>query len=347
MLNSKLNGVLYALVAMLIIAPTAAPAADCGSEPSVSSTSSWYSWKKWCSCMGGTSADYAIEAQRQGGCQLPSGSGSSPSSSSDLVAKSTEGVMQGITSGDANLTGMGLLGIGTAMFLQGMKSDPAADARKAQAAAQVAEQQRQAEAEAMRQQELAKQRILGLLKGGESSTGLALKTDDSDAPLMVAETRGMFGSSEIVPASRGDSSFTVSGLQLKLGDDADSGGVLARQSRQAGQGFDTAGKMLGGDLPPPLPTPSMPSAKKAQILNALKSKLKKNQAEEQSLNNQLVQLKKATTPDPEAIKQVQEEIVVKEKEKEGINHELTSVSVDIPKEDPLPSRRRNPVPAPQ
>ena len=225
------------------------------------------------------------------------------------------------------LDGAGALGRAMGEELhKSLFGDPAADARKAQAAAQAAEQQRQAaeqrRAEEQRQLELSRQRIFGLLKGAESSTGLALKTDDSDAPLMVTETRGMFGSPELVPINRGDSSPAVSGLQLKLGDDAEI------SSKQAGQGFDTKGKMLGGDLPPPPPTPSASPVEKEKILNALKSKLKKNEAEEQSLKDKLAQLKKATTPDPVAIKQVQEKIVGKEKEKEKIKRDLTAEDPD-------------------
>ena len=83
------------------------------------------------------------------------------------------------------LQGAGALGsaIGQSIH-ESLFGNPQEEARRAQAAAIAAEQQRQAEeerqAEELRQQELAKQRILGSLKGTESSTSLALKTEDSE-----------------------------------------------------------------------------------------------------------------------------------------------------------------------
>jgi hypothetical protein len=230
--------------------------------------------------------------------------------------------------GNAQQMGIGITGILLQGMLQGTQSNPAADARRAREAALAAEQQRLAEeerrAEDLRQQELAKQRILGLLKGTEASTSLALKMGGSDSPLMVTETRGAFGSTAVVP-TRIDLPPAERGLQLKLGDDAE------RSSTQASQGFDTAGKILGSNLPPPPPAPtSISPAKKAQLLNSLRSQLKKNEAEEQSLKNQLAQLKQAPSPDPVAISQIQEKIVVKETEKKKIMLDLTADDPDAP-----------------
>jgi hypothetical protein len=68
--------------------------------------------------------------------------------------------------------------------LFGNPQQDAANQAEAIRAQQAAEQQRQIEeqriAEASRQQELAKQRILGMLKGTEPTTGLSLKTADSE-----------------------------------------------------------------------------------------------------------------------------------------------------------------------
>lgn len=118
-------------------------------------------------------------------CSGGSSSSSSTGSSGDLVTDSTRNVVKGIMNGNAQQTGIGLMGIGTAALIQGMQSDPAADARRAQEAAIAAEQQRRAEeerrAEALRQQELTRQRILGQLKGTEPSAGLALKMGESES----------------------------------------------------------------------------------------------------------------------------------------------------------------------
>lgn len=167
-----MNIALYALVAMLAIAPTAAFAANCGGEPSVSSASSFQTWKRWCSCMGGTSASNLNDAQRQGGCRLSSGSNSSSSS---------------IPSGDSIGTILGtVIGqeIGKALF-----GDPEADARRKAEEELRAEQLRRANEEALRKAEETKQRLLGGmmdvddsqslgLMGVETGSELSLMTDD-------------------------------------------------------------------------------------------------------------------------------------------------------------------------
>jgi hypothetical protein len=146
------------------------------------------------------------------------GSGSSTSSGGDLIAKSTEGVVQGIMSGDASLTGMGLLGIGTAALIQGMQSDPAEDTRKAQEATQAqaamqqrqAEDQRRAEGQALKQNEEKRDRLIGgMMSVGDSSQlgmmgvdsgpGLSLITGDqtisaSSSPARLSPTDDHAGS---------------------------------------------------------------------------------------------------------------------------------------------------------
>ena len=210
--------------------------------------------------------------------------------------------------------------IGKALF-----GNPEADAKRQAEADRSATMQRQAEAqrkaEEQRQLELSKQRILGALKGSESSGGLALKTD-SDDTLSVTETRGAFGSTVVTP-TRTNSPPAKHGLQLKLGDDADRGSMQARQ------GFDTAGNITGSNLPPQPPKPTAKSpAEKTQWLNALRAKLQKNEADEQLLKNQLAQLQQAPTPDTIAINQVQQQIVVKEAEKKKIKLDLTAGDPD-------------------
>lgn len=251
-------------------------------------------------------------------CDAPGTGGSSGSS--------------GYSGSDPLIQGAGIVGnavgkaLGDAIF-----GNPQQDAANQAAAAQAAEQQRQAEErqrqadeqrrdEALRQQEIAKQRILSQLKGSESSLGLALKTGDEDIPLTVTETRGALGSTVVTPTGIGAPS-AEHGLQLKLGDDSDT------SSERAGQGFDTAGKIVGSNLPPAPPTPnSISSAKKVQVLTALKAKLKKNEAEEQSLKGQLTQLQQAPTPDPEAIEKVKDEIAATSTVKDKLTQNIEKVT---------------------
>ena len=204
---------------------------------------------------------------------------------------------------------------------QALRGNPEEDARKAREAAIAAEQQRQEaerrRVEALRQQELAKQRILGSLKGAESSGDLRLKTD-SDSPLTVTESRGAFGSTVIVPVN--PSAPSVGGLQLKLGDDAE------KSSAQARKGFDTAGKIMGADLPPPPPTPT--STAKLEKMNLLKAALKKDADEEKALKAQLEQLQQAPSPDETAIQDVQQKIAAKEDDKKNIEKQLDLTAND-------------------
>ena len=206
------------------------------------------------------------------------------------------------------------------------QQDAASQAAAQAAAAQAAEQQRQADQEAMRQQELVKQRILGAIKDTSQAPALGLKTGDvADAPLQVTRVKDSFGTTALVPVNTVPDSGTGNGLQLKLGDDADN------SSMQAGQGFDTAGKIQGSDLPPPPPTPaSKPIAQKIKLLKALKAKLERYETAEQSLKDKLAQLQQAPTLDPAAINQIQEKIAVKETEKKKIMLDLTAADPDAP-----------------
>ncbi|HSD97357.1 MAG TPA: hypothetical protein VLB06_09465 [Sulfuricaulis sp.] len=193
MLNSKLNIALYALMAMLAIAPTAARAASCGGEPSVSSASSFQTWKRWCSCMGGTSASNLNDAQRQGGCRLPSGS----SSSSSATPGGSIGTIIGTEIGKE---------LGKALF-----GDPEADARRKAQAELRAEEQRRAAEEANRKLEEQKNRLLGGmmdventrplgLMDVESGPGLSLMTDSTSADTPSAKA--------VPPAGKKSSSYT-------------------------------------------------------------------------------------------------------------------------------------------
>jgi hypothetical protein len=255
-------------------------------------------------------------------CPAASGSAGATDNSGDLVTEATKNVVQGVMNGNSQQAGVGLLGIGGAMLLQGLLGDPAADARRAQEAALAAEQQRQAEdrrrAEVVRQQELARHRILGLLKGSEGSTALALKLGESDTSLTVTATRGPFGDTVAVPTGIAQPPIEH-GLQLKLGDDAE------RASMQARQGFDTAGQISGTNLPKlpdPPPTPTGALLTRRQYM--LKSKLKASQAEGQSLKDHLAELQQAPTPDSAAIAEVEEKIVANGTEQQEIMVDLTA-----------------------
>lgn len=166
MRSGKLCIAPYALIAMLAIVPTAARAANCGGEPSVSGASSFQTWRRWCSCMGGTSASNLNDAQRQGGCRLPSGSGSSSGSTS---------------SGDSIGTIIGTeIGkqLGKALF-----GDPEADARRRAEAALRAEEQRRAAEEADRKLEEQKNRLLGGMMDVDDSPPLGLMDVGSGSEL--------------------------------------------------------------------------------------------------------------------------------------------------------------------
>lgn len=166
MLSGKLNIAPYALVAMLVVASSAANAANCGGEPSVSSASSFQSWRRWCSCMGGTSASNFNDAQRQGGCRLPSGSGSSSGASS---GGDSIGTIIGTEIGKE---------ISKALF-----GDPETDARRKAEERLRAEEQRRAAEEADRKLEEQKTRLLGGMMGVEDAQPLGLMGVESASEL--------------------------------------------------------------------------------------------------------------------------------------------------------------------
>ncbi len=173
-----------------------------------------------------------------------------------------------------------------------------------------------------------RQRILGALKEASPSV-LGLKTGDAaDAPLTVQSVPHGFHTTALLPVPTAQSVSADPGLQLKLGD-------AAQSSMQAGQGFDTTGKMPGSDLPPPPPAPSSrptaeKTAEKVEMLKILQAQLKNNDTAEQALKDQLGQLQQAPTPDPVAIHQVQAKIAVKEQEKKKIMLDLTAADPDVP-----------------
>lgn len=194
MLSSKMNIALYALVAMLAVAPDAARAANCGGEPSVSSASSFQTWRRWCSCMGGTSASNLNDAQRQGGCRLPSGSGSS---SSSTPSGGSIGTIIGTEIGKA---------LSDALF-----GNPEADARRRAEERARAEEQRRAAEEMNRKQEEQKQRLLGGMMGVDGSPPLGLMGVESGPELsLMTDSASTIAPSvkAVPPAGKKSSSYT-------------------------------------------------------------------------------------------------------------------------------------------
>lgn len=192
MMNSKWNIALYALVAMLAVAPAATFAASCGSEPSVSSASSFQTWRQWCSCMGGTSPSNLNDAQRQGGCRLPSGSGSSSAASGDSI-----GTIIGNALGQA---------ISDALF-----GNPEQEARRKAQEALRAEQQRRAAEELNRKQEAQKNRLLGGMMGVDNSAPLGLMDIETgpELGLMTDSASAVTRPAEAPPpAAKHSDSFT-------------------------------------------------------------------------------------------------------------------------------------------
>lgn len=202
----------WAVGLVLAIGSFDARAQACEAEPSVSNSASFQRWSAWCRCVGGTPASNFTDAQKQGGCRRPS------DTSSFLVP---------IPGGGSIGTIIGT-GLGRAL-VDWLSGDPAAEARKKQEAEMAAARQRAQEeaerAEALRQQELAKQRILGALKLTEPSGGLELKTEPAaPAPLPSATNAAPAASAPAAPAA--EATPSGGGLQLKLGDDAESPGAV-------------------------------------------------------------------------------------------------------------------------
>ena len=194
MLSRRTKTVLVWLVTTLILTPAAVRA--CGGEPSVTGAASWQAYVRWCGCMGGKVDSNFNDAQRQGGCRLPSGSGSS----------------SGATSGaDSIGTALGTaIGkeLGKALF-----GDPAEKARKEAAARELALAQQRAAEEAAAAAEWKRQedytRLRGALKfenfDGDSG-GLLLKGVDAEPVGGLVLKPGDSGSDLALKVDTGDSS---------------------------------------------------------------------------------------------------------------------------------------------
>ncbi len=154
---------------------------------------SWTQMKADCRRSGGTPvSEYYNDWVSKGGCICPgssvgsgqatcSGGSSGNSGSGSISQDGTTNMVEGVMKGNSQQVGLGIL----QNMLQSKPQDRAGGARvDEEQKRRAAEQQRQAEAEELRRQEMTKERILGELKGMESSGELGLKMDsDSGLPL--------------------------------------------------------------------------------------------------------------------------------------------------------------------
>jgi hypothetical protein len=182
-----------------------------------------------------------------------SGAGNADSSIDGLVKQSSQAVAKGIVYGNSQLVGMGLAGMGVALLLGGDNIDPQqaalAEQQRQAEMQQQQEQSRLAQEAVMRQQELARQRIMHDLKDStDTDSGLQFK-DAGSAGLQVAEVSSSLGTRALVPVNFG-TPVTLGGLEMKGMDDSGNN-KLASNS-----GFDTAGQLLGSNAAlPDIPTP--------------------------------------------------------------------------------------------
>lgn len=328
------------IIGLFIVFILAFPLASIAAEPAW-----WTQMKNACINSGGRPvSNYYNDWVAGGGCVCPgstkgsgqptcsggssSSGGAGTGSNGDLITKSTEGVVQGIMSGDANLTGIGIMGVGVGMFLQGAQGDPAAAARqKAEEqarAAQAAEERRRQEEETLKRHEEMKNRLLGgMLNVGDSSQLGLMGADSGSGLSLMTDDRGAFVGKE---------------LKLIMGDEVTGARKLSedeeKDSDRARKGFDTAGKIMKSDLPaaPPTPMGKPVSPIKLEKINVLKTALKKNEDEEKALKAQLEKLKQSPSPDETAMKELQNKITAKEDEKKKIEKEMEDLTAEDPDE---------------
>jgi hypothetical protein len=246
MSNQKFKFATAVFITLLVIAFNAA-ADNCGSEPSVSGASSFQSWRQWCTCKGGTSASNLIDAQRQGGCHLSSGSSSG-------------------TSGESVGTVIGNL-LGDAINKQ-LFGDPEADAKRRMQENLRAEQERRAAEESDRRAEESKNRLLGGMKGAEGSPSLSLKGFESAPELSLKTdtrpsttkrsdiyTKGFEHASQCISQNAGTACVGVSAEQqqscvadYRAGYDSGSiqKNLVMEEASQAGQAAKQRGELANG-----------------------------------------------------------------------------------------------------
>jgi hypothetical protein len=140
-------------------------------------------------------------------CSGASGSSPNPGSSGDLMTDSSKNVVQGMMNGNQQQMGVGMMGVGAAVLIQGLQDNPEDDARKQAEAMEQARQAQLRRAEGERNAEESRNRLLGELMDTDTQatgkvatsetpaagqpvvSGLPLMTDDisPSAPIMPAK----------------------------------------------------------------------------------------------------------------------------------------------------------------
>lgn len=150
-------------------------------------------------------------------CREEGASGSSVASSTgdpaqDLLTQGTSNLVEGMMSGNADSFAIGAMGVAGGLFLEGMKTDPAAEARRRQAAAEAAARQAEYERQLAIEAEMRNQQLMSEMLGDAAdntfstsdtpadSTGLGLLSDDM--PVVVDNNRGIMPASNTRPAIR-------------------------------------------------------------------------------------------------------------------------------------------------
>jgi hypothetical protein len=185
--------------------------------------------------------------------------------------------------------------------------NPQEEARRAQEAERIRILQQQADEEALRQQELAKQRILGLLKGADEQKPLEIKRDAGP------------------PAG---SNLAL----LKLGEPASPTDTAGAQARS---GFDTQGQVQGATLPEAPPTPGSGEPDSA-LVKALQAKLDRGAKDQKFLDEFLATLEKSPKSDPDLVKQIRQKRDLNTRELDALAKQIAVASQAVPEANRRP-----------
>lgn len=147
-----------------------------------------------CVSSGGRAASTYSDWLAQNGCICPgsstgsgqrtcsasaTGSAAAGGSSGDLVHDSSKAIVQGIMNNNGQEVGVGMMGIGAAMLIQGIQGDPAAEAARRQREAEAAAERARIEAERSRQFEAGKSSLLEQTDGNNGITVSATADDNA------------------------------------------------------------------------------------------------------------------------------------------------------------------------
>lgn len=137
----------------------------------------------------GSGATYSVCTEEGSGSSTPASTGDP---AQDLINQGVSGVVDGMMNGNADSFAVGAMGIAGGIFVQGMKPDPAAEARRQQEAAEAAARQAAYERQMAIEAEARNQQLMSEMIGdGEAvdpfesepaasmdSSGLGLMSDD-------------------------------------------------------------------------------------------------------------------------------------------------------------------------